>query len=205
MTATTVEHGGHGHGHEAGHHLPRPVKLAQFRSLVILLLVSDLIFVGGMFFAYIYLRMLNVNGQWLPSGVHPVSAASGYLVGGIMVVSAVVYRFGDVASRAGRQGQARGILLLALLLAAADMVLQAVQMAGASFAPSAGAYASSYYALASYHVFHVALLLLVGLGLMIRSARGVYREKGQYNEIALGGLAWYWVTLIAVAMAVLPH
>lgn len=202
IAATADDHGGH--VHESGHHLPRSVKLAQFRSLVILLLVSDLIFVGGLFFSYIYLRSLNVNGKWLPSGVHPPSAASGYLIAGVMLVSAVVYRWGDLGSRAGKAGQARAGLLLALLLAVADLVIQVQQMTAASFDPSAGAFASNYYALAGYHVFHVALILLVGVGLAIRSGRGLYRD-GQYNEVALGGLIWYWVTLIAIAMAVLPH
>lgn len=204
VAATTVEHG-HGHGHESGHELPRPVKLAQFRSLVILLLVSDLIFVGGLFFAYIYLRMLNVHNMWLPPGVHPPSAASSYVIAGVMLVSAAVYRVADLGSLAGKKGQATALMSLALVLALADLVLQALQMAGASFAPSAGGFASSYYALAGYHVFHVALILLVGLGLVMRSARGIYQEKGQYNEVALGGLVWYWVTLIAIAMAVLPR
>jgi cytochrome c oxidase subunit 3 len=200
VSAAAIEHG----GHSSDHHLPRSVKLVQFRTLVIMLLVSDLIFVAGLFFAYIYLRALNVHNMWLPSGVHPPSAASSYLIAGVMLVSAVVYRVADLGSRAGRDGQVRLGLAVAWVLALVDVVLQVQQMASTNFAPSAGAFASSYYALAGYHVFHVAMLLLVGLGIAIRSGRGLYR-KSQYNEVALGGLVWYWVTLIAIGIAVLPH
>jgi heme/copper-type cytochrome/quinol oxidase subunit 3 len=142
--------------------------------------------------------------MWLPAGVHPPSAASTWVIAVLMVVSSLVYRWGDLGGRVGQAGRMRAGLLVALVLVLADLVLQVQQMASASFPPTAGAFASSYYALAGYHVFHVVLLALVGLGIAIRSGRGIYRT-GKYNEMALVGLVWYWVTLIAVAIAVLPH
>lgn len=191
-------------GHASGHHLERSVKLVQFRFLVIALLVSDFVFVGGLFFAYIYLRSLNVHNMWLPPNVHPPSMASGYLVAGLLLVGAIIYRWADLGGRAGKQSRLRLGLLVALLLVLADLVLQIQQILATSFAPSDGAFASSYFALAGYHAFHLVLLLLVGAGLAIRSGRGIY-QKGQYNEVALGGLIFYWVTLIAIGVAVLPH
>ena len=200
VAATAIEHG----GHDSGHHLSRQVKLVQFRSLVLMLLVSDLVFVAGLFFGYIYLRALDIHHMWLPASVHPPSAASSWLIAGLLVVSSAVYRWGDLSGRGGREGRMRAGMLAALVLVLADLVLQVQQMASASFPPTAGAFASLYYALSGYHVFHVALLLVVGTGIAIRAGRGIYRA-GEYNEVALGGLAWYWVTLIALWMAVLPH
>lgn len=188
----------------AGHHLDRPTKLRQFRMLVQLLIVSDAVFVAAMFFSYLYLRALNVNNMWLPAKVHPVGAAASWSIAGLMVVSAVVYRWGDLGGRAGRRGRQLAGLAVAMLIVLAELVLQIQQLASTGFGAGDGAYASNYYAMAGYHAVHLVLLLLLGLGITIRAARGVYRS-GDYNEVSLLGYWWYWVAFTAIAMAVLPH
>ena len=98
-----------GHGEGSAGHVDRPTKLRQFRMLVLLLIVSDVVFVAGLFFAYLYLRALNINNMWLPAAVHPMGAAAGWSVAGLMAASAAVYRWGDLGGRGGRPGQALGL------------------------------------------------------------------------------------------------
>lgn len=194
-----------GHGQaEAGHAVDRPTKLRQFRMLVQLLIVSDAVFVAGLFFSYLYLRALNINNMWIPAKVHPIGAAASWSVAGLMVASAVVYRWGDLGGRAGRHGRQLTGLAVAMLLVLAELVLQIRQLATTGFGAGDGAYASNYYAMAGYHAVHLVLLLLLALGITVRAARGIYR-RGEYNEVSLLGYWWYWVTLTAVGMALLPH
>ena len=193
-----------GHGEGSAGHVDRPTKLRQFRMLVLLLIVSDVVFVAGLFFAYLYLRALNINNMWLPAAVHPMGAAAGWSVAGLMAASAAVYRWGDLGGRAGRQGRQSAGLAVAMLLVLAELVVQIQQLATAGFGAGAGGYASNFYAMGGYHAFHLVLLLVIGLGIAIRAGRGVYR-RGEYNEVALLGYWWYWVTVMAIGMALLPH
>jgi cytochrome c oxidase subunit I+III len=193
-------------GNEAGggHHVDRATKLRQFRMMVQLLIVSDAVFVACLFFAYLYLRALNVNHMWLPPSVHPPAAAEGWIITGLMAASAIVYRWGELGARAGRHGRLGAGVTVALVLIAAELVVQIHQLAAASFGPGAGAFASSFYAMAGYHAVHLAMLLLLGAGIAIRAGRGVYRDGG-YNEATLVGYVWYWVTAMAIGMVLLPH
>jgi heme/copper-type cytochrome/quinol oxidase subunit 3 len=201
-------HGGHnghgGHGDGASGHLDRATKLRQFRQMTLMLIVSDVVFVACLFFAYLYLRALNVNNLWLPSSVHAPSMAAGWVIAGLMAASAVAYRWGDLGGRAGKHGRLLIGLAVALLVVVAELVVQIQQLAGTNFGPDAGAFPSCFYALGGYHAFHLGLLLLLGIGITIRAARGVYR-RGEYNEAQLVGYVWYWVTVMAIVMALLPQ
>jgi heme/copper-type cytochrome/quinol oxidase subunit 3 len=192
-------------GHPAGGgHVDRPTKLRGFRIAVLLLILSDVVFMGGLFFAYAYLRALNPNQMWLPASVHAPGIATGWVIAGLMVVSAAVWRWGDLGGRAGQYGRLSAGAWMAVLLVLAEFVVQVQQLAAASFAPNAGGFASAFYGLNGYHAVHLVLLLTLGVGVAIRAGRGVYK-RGAYNEAALIGYVWYYVAVSAVGMALLPH
>ncbi len=169
----------------------------------LLFLGSDAVFVLALLFSYLYLRVLNVNHLWRPAYVHPPSAAAAVLVAGAVIVSAGAYRWGLAGIRAGRQQQLRSGLVLALAFLLVDIGLQIHQMTAVSFGPQSGAFASSFFALAGYHVFHLCVALLLGLGMLNRARHGKFSQS-HHMEVIVLGYFWYWVAFVAAVVALLP-
>ncbi len=171
------------------------------RMGVLLFLGADAVFVAAALFTYFYLRGLNTEGGWLPKGVKTVGALDTWSVAGIIIVSALLYQVARRAGNAGNGGVLRTALGLALLLVVADMVLQIVQMSSLPFTTTSGAYASSYFVMAGYHVFHLVVLTLLGLGLFIRVMKGMYEDPADRNQLDLMGLVWTWAAISSALFA----
>ena len=169
---------------------------------VLLFIGADAVFVAAALFTYFYLRGLNTEGGWLPKGVKTVTAVDAWSVAGIIIVSAIVYQVARRAGNAGNAGALRSALVIAFLLVIGDLVLQVVQIGAQTFTTASGAYASSYFIMAAYHVFHLVILMLLGLGLLIRVMKGMYAEPGQRNQLDLMGLVWTWAAVSATLFAI---
>jgi heme/copper-type cytochrome/quinol oxidase subunit 3 len=171
------------------------------RMGVLLFLGADVVFVAAALFTYFYLRGLNTENGWLPNGVKTVGAVDTWTVAGLIIVSALLFQVARRAGDAGNASVLRAALGVALLLVVADLVVQVMQMSGASFNTTSGAYASSYFLMASYHLFHLAILTFLGLGLFIRTIKGMYAEPERRNELDLMGLVWTWTAISAALFA----
>ena len=95
-----------------------------------LFVAADAFFWLGFFFAYLYLRALDSNRAWHPTGIDP-STALGTVLVVCLILAAGALRYGaDRGVRAGIVG--------ALLLAAAAVVCQGVQLFDPGFSPFHG-------------------------------------------------------------------
>jgi len=191
---------------EAGRHEPEPTDdatavAARQRLAVFLFIGADAVFVLCLQFTYFYLRGLNVEGQWLPKGVHAEAAWSVWAITAVAVASALLLRWGERGIDEGDRGR----LLLgtagALALVAADIVMQVWQLSTLSFNAGDGAYASSFRVLAGYHLVHLLLLAFLGLGLLTRARMGLYRA-GQAMQVRLVRYVFDWVAVVAVLAAI---
>ncbi|MDA8392765.1 MAG: cytochrome c oxidase subunit 3 [Actinomycetota bacterium] len=198
ITPGTVEHGPAGTGH-----VDLETKHRQWRMVVTLFLVSDVTFVVALFFSYLYLRELNVNHMWLPASVHPPAVYQNVVLAVLVIASAAAWRFGDLGIRKGNQGRLKAGIGLALVLWLVEMAVQAWQFASIDFGPGAGAFASAFYALAGYHMFHLVFGLLIGVAILNRAVRGRY-SADDFTQVQVVGYFWYWVAIMATAMALLP-
>lgn len=107
---------------------PAPTR-AMFIS-VRLFVAGDAFFFLGFLFAYLYLRALNSNHLWHPSGTDP-SVALGTVLVLCVVLSAAALRYGADAGR----GPA---LTAALVLMLVAVVTQGVQLFDPGFSPIHG-------------------------------------------------------------------
>ena len=190
--------------HDSSGHVAPETKERQFHMSVLLLLGSDVVFVAALVFAYLYLRELNVDHMWRPAYVHPVGLVSQGAVALLMIVSLACYQSGRAAMRRGSQSGLVAGIALALVFVAAELAWQLHQMAVVQFGPQSGAYASSYFALAGYHVFHLVLLLLLGAAILNRARLGRF-NGARGIEVTNVGYLWTWVTIMAIIMVVLPN
>jgi len=110
-------------------------------------------------FAFFYLRALNNNGMWKPSGVD-ASVGWGTAVVACYVVSALLVRLGLTDHQALRRDRWRVMGLAALLVGVAGLVLQVIAWPQQSFGPADGGFASVYFG-------WTAFIFLFVLGAMI--------------------------------------
>jgi heme/copper-type cytochrome/quinol oxidase subunit 3 len=95
-----------------------------------LFVAADAFFWLGFFFAYLYLRALDSNSHWHPSGTDPSTAL------GTVLVACVI-----IAAGALRYGADRGMrpaIAAALVLVLVAFVCQGVQLFNPGFSPSYG-------------------------------------------------------------------
>ncbi len=199
----SITDGAIAHGPAATGHVDYETKQRQWHMAAILFLVSDIVFVVALFFSYLYLRALNVNHMWMPASVHPPSMSSNVVLSGLVVLSAVFWRIGDIGVRRGNQGQLKAGLTIAWLLFAVDAVVQIRQLSEVTFSPGSGGFASSFYALAGYHMFHLVFGMILGGGILSRAIKGKYSER-DFTQVQSVGYFWYWVAIMAIGMLLLP-
>jgi heme/copper-type cytochrome/quinol oxidase subunit 3 len=171
-------------------------------------------------FAFFYLRALNNNGFWKPSGID-ASVGWGTAVVACYVLSALLVRIGLNDHRALRRDRWRLTGLAALLVGVVGLVLQGIAWSQQSFGPTDGGYASVYFG-------WTAFILLFVLGAMIwlemclamsfryrktdgpppagHGAGDPHREAHDISDplslvrAELVGLTFYWTFLAGIAV-----
>jgi hypothetical protein len=95
-----------------------------------LFVAADAFFWLGFFFAYLYLRALDTNLKWHPSGIDP-SVVLGTILAACVILAAGALRYG--ADRGLRAG-----VVASLVLVLVAFVCQGVQLFDPGFSPSYG-------------------------------------------------------------------
>jgi heme/copper-type cytochrome/quinol oxidase subunit 3 len=196
------------HADGGGHHEPAEV-VAQRQLLgVWLFIAGDAVIVGSIVFTYLYLRGLNTEGQWMPHGMHAVSAV---LTWGVVLVTLLSAGAVWVGERSTRQGTGGGVgaalaaAALALLAAAVGVValrhIPQVVNASSGVRQVEGTYASSLLAIDGSNVIHLVLLALLGLGVAMRTAKGKISAAAP-THARLVRIFWVWVAFATTLSAV---
>jgi heme/copper-type cytochrome/quinol oxidase subunit 3 len=172
----------------------------RWRLGVGFLIVADASFVAALLFGYRYLRGLNTERAWLPHGSPTAPIWVSWALAGGLVLSAVVFLWGERGIRRGHSGRlvlasALGVLLLVLV-----SVGQVVQIVGFKFAIASSAYASSMYLLAGANLFHLLLTLFIGLAIWNRARMGLY-SAAQSWQVGIVSIWWAWVAVASVLSA----
>jgi heme/copper-type cytochrome/quinol oxidase subunit 3 len=97
---------------------------------------------GSLVFAYFYLRSLNSGGRWHGSGYVPPPMAMGTVIMALVVVSALVHYLSLRQIKAGNKKAWQMGGLAALLLGAAAIALQIVELLTLPFYPGSSGFAS---------------------------------------------------------------
>jgi heme/copper-type cytochrome/quinol oxidase subunit 3 len=172
-------------------------------------------------FAFFYLRALNNNAMWKPTGVD-ASVGWGTAVIACYVVSAVLVRLGLTDHRALRRRQWRIKGLIALLVGTAGLVVQVLAWTHQDFGPADGGFASVYFGWTAFLFLFVLITLLwleMTLATSLRYSRvesdapAPGEASGDPHRMAhdirdplslvraeLVGLSFYWSFLAGIAV-----
>jgi heme/copper-type cytochrome/quinol oxidase subunit 3 len=188
-----TEHGEH------GGHAPEPPEVvgARWRYGVLLLIVADAAFVVSVAFSYFYLRGLNTDKAWVASDQKTAAIWVGWALAAGTVLSLLFYRRALAGLRADQPQRFVGMALLAVLVLAANLVGQWLQLTEFEFGANTSAYSTSLYLMAGANLFHLLLTLFLGIGIWNRGRRGLLKAAGQWQARIIG-LWWTWITVAAV-------
>jgi heme/copper-type cytochrome/quinol oxidase subunit 3 len=154
---------------------------------------------GCLVASYFFLR--SKASAWPPGGIAPPKVLLPLVLTAILVATSGPIQIASVAARRGRAGVAALSLLLALLVQAGYLGVQAHLFADdlATFPPEESAYGSIYFTLVGAHHAHVLVGILLALWLVLRLLTGLT----PYRTTAVRAVAFYWHVVNALAVVVL--
>ena len=172
----------------------------RWRTGTLLLILADAAFVAALVFSYLYLRGLNTEHAWLAPKQDIAAIWFGWLIAGVLVVSAVVFQWGYRGVLAGSEVRLVTGSAFALLVVAIAAVLQVVQLCTFPFGIADSAYSSAMYVVAGANLFHILITTFLGLAMWNRSRRRLYSADSNW-QVHVVGLWWTWIALAAVGVA----
>lgn len=177
------------------------------------LIVMDAAGTIAIIIAYSYLWALNVNGGWAPPGAALTGAETDenlpssppkasfavewpfWAILGLVVLSTLAMWFGYKELKRGNHA---GMLVgtgAALVIAAAALVAQWMQITTFPFGASDGAYASAVLLLCASNIFNLLILIFLLLGMLLRTRKGLVTTAVSYQPQLLS----YWMVWICIA------
>lgn len=178
------------------------VREGRVRIGVILLILSDLMFVGGQFASAGYLRTLNTTHSYHAPGESGPSFVGGLVLTILTVLAAGLYYWGQRNWHAGRReslfvGNAAAVFLALVALGGQLMLLVSSHYVGTANDPNAlDAFSSSVMFITAYHCVHLLLAALIGILLLGRIKNN--RVIGYEYVVEAVGFWWYYVAAISV-------
>jgi len=198
------------HGHPAlAHHFESLAQQKQASSLGMwVFLVTEILFFGGAFLAYIVYR--SAYPEAFAGASHHLDVTLGAINTAVLIVSSLTMALAVHAAQTGRRRGTIGFLLATMVLGAAFLVIKAVEyghkfedglLPGPHFSyPGGGArqaelFFSIYFAMTGLHALH----MIVGLGLLATlvwlAARGRF-SPGYNTPVEMIGLYWHFVDIV---------
>jgi cytochrome c oxidase subunit 3 len=175
-----------------------------------LFLSTEVLFFGGVFFAYVIYRMLYYEA--FVEGSRELSIAMGGINTGVLLCSSLCMA---LAVNAAQHGRSRHLVLWLILTEIIGAVFLAIKFTeyyehyknhlvpGLDFsypgphATQVKLFMAFYFILTGMHAVHMLVGMGVLTGLTILSARGHYTAE-YYDPVDIGGLYWHFVDIVWV-------
>lgn len=165
---------------------------------MLLLIATEATLLASLVATYWYLRFRATS--WPPQGIPEPKVALPLALVGALLVTSVPMQMAARAARAGRLRAVRRLLVFAFLVQAGYLAVQIIELRLdlLEFRPSFNAYASAYFTVVIAHHVHVAVGLLLDVGLLIKLTGGLnaYRVTG----VRAVALYWHFVNVMAIVV-----
>lgn len=154
---------------------------------VVVWLISELMFFGGLFAAWFVLRANN-EPNWPPPGeeIEPLRMAIGTV---ILVTSSLMIELSVRSTERGRRQAALAFLVMTAVLASAFLLNEGIEWASLDFGFSASAFSTIFYLLTGFHGAHV----LTGVVIMAVVGWVVFSPGSSAPRAeSMRAVAYYW-------------
>src|SRR6266853_3844190 len=171
-------------------------------------LVTEIMFFGGMFTAYIVYRALHPEG--FVEASHELNLTMGAINTAVLICSSLTMVLAVAAAQMGSRRALVTYLILTILLGSVFLGIKAVEyhekfvshhVPGPSFhfdgpdAANAQLFFSLYFAMTGLHALHMIIGIVLLAILAIRAQRGHYSPE-YYTPIDMTGLYWHFVDIV---------
>ncbi len=171
-------------------------------------LVTEIMFFGGMFTAYVVYRSLHPEG--FVEASHELDLTMGAINTGVLICSSLTMVLAVYAAQTGSRKGTAGYLVATILLGAVFLGIKAVEyhekfvnhhVPGASFhfdgphAANAQLFFSLYFMMTGLHALHMIIGIVLLSILAIRAWRGAF-SPAYYTPIDMTGLYWHFVDIV---------
>ncbi len=160
-------------------------------------IATDVLLAIMFFIGYMWLRQYNTSGRWFPPGAHAPSSFDLLWPAVALAISSLAYAGAQYAVRVDRLALMRGLIVLAFLIMVGVMVWEIVNMGHLPMTNTDGSFAASYLLLLGYHIFHLMIAVLVGIGIVAHSLRGRFTPVAHVG-LDVAGIWWHWVVAYAI-------
>jgi heme/copper-type cytochrome/quinol oxidase subunit 3 len=165
---------------------------------IALLVATEAALFGTVLASYFYLRFEVTH--WPPAGIDPPAVALPLARTGALLLTTAPVLLAAGAARRGAARPAARWLVLALLVQAGYLAVQVLLFKHdlGEFSPRATAYGSIYFTLLGLHHLHVAVGMLLELGLLAKLLGGLTN----YRVVGARVVAIYWCFVNCMAVLV---
>lgn len=210
MSTHSAEAVGHG-GHPAAllHHFDSAEQQKDASTLGMwLFLVTEIMFFGGMFTAYVAYR--SFYPQAFQDASNTLDVTLGAINTAVLICSSLTMALAVHAAQTGKRTLIVIMLALTILLGATFLGIKAVEyhdkfvhhhVPGPHFhfegphAREAQLFFSVYFGMTGLHAFHMVIGIGILLVLLVRGARGWYTPH-YYTPVEMTGLYWHFVDIV---------
>jgi cytochrome c oxidase subunit 3 len=171
-------------------------------------LITEIMFFGGMFTAYIVYRSLHPAG--FVEASHELNLTMGAINTAVLICSSLTMVLAVSAAQMGSRNALVGYLILTILLGSVFLGIKAVEyhekfvshhVPGPSFhfdgpdAAAAQLFFSLYFAMTGLHALHMIIGIVLLAILAVRAQRGRFSPE-YYTPIDMTGLYWHFVDIV---------
>lgn len=209
MSTHSIEAAHGGHPAALLHHFDNPEQQKDASTLGMwLFLVTEVMFFGGMFTAYVVYRTLYPEGFQQASNTLDVTL--GAINTTVLICSSLTMAMAVHAAQTGKRRLIVIMLALTILLGGAFLGIKAVEyhdkfvhhhVPGAHFqfpaphAQQAQLFFSIYFGMTGLHALHMVIGIGLLLVLLVRGAKGWYTPH-YYTPVEMTGLYWHFVDIV---------
>ena len=173
-----------------------------------LFLVTEIMFFGGMFTAYVFYRSLYPNA--FAAASHELDLTMGAINTAVLICSSLTMALAVNSAQLGRRKSLVWFLILTIVLGSVFLGIKAVEyhekfvhhhVPGPSFhfdgpdPANAQLFFSIYFGMTGLHAFHMIIGIVLLAILAIRARRGRFTSE-YYTPIDMTGLYWHFVDIV---------
>jgi cytochrome c oxidase subunit III len=165
---------------------------------MLLFIASEIMLFGSFFTVYFFDRVVANPPEWPPEGFHlPVFVAGVNTI--ILVTSSFTIHWALQGIKSGNRAALKGGLVLTIALGLTFLLTQAREYSRIGFAPSDGAFGSTFYGLTGLHGAHVFVGLTILTFAAIRAFRGHFTPE-HHHGVEIAGIYWHFVDVMWIVV-----
>jgi cytochrome c oxidase subunit 3 len=160
------------------------------------LIATEASLFGYLLFGYYYFAA-QFGRMWLPEKLPEFRLSLPNTL--ILIASSGAVWWAERALSRGRMGQALAGLVLSIVLGAGFMAVQFLEWSNKTFSLATNSYGSFYFITTGFHMAHVAVGLLLLLGVLLWTAMGWFDVR-RHAPLSIAAIYWHFVDAVWLAV-----